>query len=552
MSVRPLTAHALTKAYGHDVVLDGTDLLVSPGQRVGIVGENGVGKSTLLRLLAGVETPDHGTVARPQDLAYLPQESSFSATDTVADVLTDALAPLHHAVREVERLGSAMATAPEDRRLAGLLADALEWAQSHDAWDADRRAAIAAQRLGVADLAGERQVATLSGGQRTRLAIAAILTRRPECVLLDEPTNHLDDAAMDLLETFLLALPGVVVAASHDRAFLDAVCTHVVDLDPAMGAHRSTPPGPTRYGGGFSDYLADKADARRRWEETYTAQQARIGALRAATTITTSAVAHNRPPRDNDKFSYGFKGANVERTVARRVHDAERRLAVAEREQVRRPRAPLRLRALLTGRTGGGALAVSIRALCVPGRVRLAELDLPTGGRLLVTGGNGSGKSSLLALLDGRLRAGSGSVHVTARRVATLVQDVTFAVPTRSARETFAVALGYAEAERHPLSDLGLMHGRDLDRAVGDLSVGQRRRVALAIAVAQAPDLLLLDEPTNHISLALATELEEAILAPAGSTGPASHSGTVVVATHDRWLRRRWSGQQLRLTASPL
>ena len=195
---------------------------------------------------------------------------------------------------------------------------------------------------------------------------------------------------------------------------------------------------------------------------------------------------------------------------------------------------------------------MSIRALCVPGRVRLAELDLPTGGRLLVTGGNGSGKSSLLALLDGRLRAGSGSVHVTARRVATLVQDVTFAVPTRSARETFAVALGYAEAERHPLSDLGLMHGRDLDRADGDLSVGQRRRVALAIAVAQAPDLLLLDEPTNHISLALATELEEAILAPAGSTGPASHSGTVVVATHDRWLRRRWSGQQLRLTASPL
>ena len=144
MSVRSLTAHALTKAYGHDVVLDGTDLLVSPGQRVGIVGENGVGKSTLLRLLAGVETPDHGTVGRPQDLAYLPQESPFSATDTVADVLTDALAPLHHAVREVERLGSAMATAPEDRRLTGLLADALEWAQSHDAWDADRRAAIAA------------------------------------------------------------------------------------------------------------------------------------------------------------------------------------------------------------------------------------------------------------------------------------------------------------------------------------------------------------------------------------------------------------------------
>lgn len=187
------------------------------------------------------------------------------------------------------------------------------------------------------------------------------------------------------------------------------------------------------------------------------------------------------------------------------------------------------------------AIAVSIRDLRVAGRVEVPAVDIPTRGRLLVTGPNGSGKSSLLAVVDGRLSPDSGTIDVGVRSIGTLVQDVVFADPGRSARQTYDGQLGPARAESRPLGELGLLHPRDLAQAVGDLSVGQRRRLALAILVARQPDLLLLDEPTNHISLALAAELEDAL---------AVSPGTVVVASHDRWLRRRWADRVLTLTPS--
>ncbi|MDN5854814.1 MAG: ATP-binding cassette domain-containing protein, partial [Actinomycetia bacterium] len=402
----------------------------------------------------------------------------------------------------------------------------LERAERHDAWDADRRARLAAQRLGVADLTDDLQIGSLSGGQRTRLAMTAIITRRPECVLLDEPTNHLDDGAMELLEEFVTGLPGVVVAASHDRTFLDVACTDIVDLDPS--AFGTDGRGGNRFGGSFSAYLDVKEDARRRWEETYAEQRAELSDLREATRIGNSSVAHNRGPRDNDKFIYKFKGANVERTLARRIRNAEQRLERAEREQVRKPPARLRFRGVSTTEPSTSQLAVQVRGLEVGDRLRVEHLDVASGGRLLVTGSNGSGKSTLLSVLAGSLRPTAGTANVSARRVGLLLQDVTFDDVERSAHAAYADAVG-VDAPR--LTELGLIHPRDVTRPIGELSVGQRRRLALAILVARAPGLLLLDEPTNHISLALASELEEAL---------DSSPGTVIVASHDRWLRKRW------------
>ncbi len=518
----PLHATGLTHAYGHRTVLDAIDLLAAPGHRVGLVGENGSGKSTLLRLLAGVEQPDAGLVVRPADLVLVPQEPDFVEQATVGDVLVAALAPQHAAVRRVEELAASLAADPGS---ADAYDRALAWALAHDAWDADRRAEQAARRLGLAVLDRSRPVAELSGGERTRLALAALVTRRPACVLLDEPTNHLDDAGLELVEEFCSDLPGVLVAASHDRVFLDRVCTDVVDLDPVAGGLDGR--GGRRYGGGFSAYLEAKRLARRRWEETYAAQQEQIRALRHSVSHTARQVApHDRPPRDGDKYVYAFKGANVQRAVSRRVRDAERRLDEAERDQVRRPPRALRFDSALTARTGG---AVTVRGLRVDGRLRVDRLDVAGCGRLLVTGPNGSGKSTLLAVLAGLLPADEGFVDVDSRRVGLLPQDVSFAHPGASAAATWTAAVG-----PHPvtaLGDLGLVHPRDLRTPVGDLSVGQRRRLALAVLVARAPDVLLLDEPTNHLSLTLAGELEEAL-----GTSP----GTVLVASHDRWLRRRW------------
>jgi macrolide transport system ATP-binding/permease protein len=521
-SLSALVARDLVHSYGDRVVLDGVDLLACPGRPLGLVGENGAGKSTLLRLLAGKEQADGGTVAAPADLAYLAQEPSFPSGATVGKVLDEALAPLHDAVARLEALAARL----DEPWAQDEYADLLEWAEVHGAWDASRRAETAAGRLGLGRLARGRQVASLSGGQRMRLALAALVARRPECVLLDEPTNHLDDDAMAFLEEFLVGLPGVVVVATHDRTFLENVCSTVVDLDPThLGVDGE---GGNRFSGGYNDYLAAKRASRQRWEQSFLAQQDEIDRLRRTAAVTARAVGHDRPPRDGDKFLYYKKGQNVARTVSRRVKDAERRIELLERDRVPKPPRPLSFRGVLTGGRGGSVFA---RGLAVPGRVAVPRLDVGPGEHLLVTGANGSGKSTLLKVLAGELEAG-GQLHVSARRVGHLPQEVVFARPGRLVREVYDGATGGSV----PLSELGLLHQRDLSRPVGVLSVGQQRRLALAVLVARQPDLLLLDEPTNHISLALADELEEALQ---------RSEGTVVVATHDRWLRRRWAGPVL-------
>lgn len=540
-SLAPLTARGLVRSYGDRTVLDGLDLTVPPGTRLALIGENGSGKSTLLRLLAGLERPDAGTVVRPRDLVHLAQEPAAgrggaAPGGTVGDLLDDALRPLHDLVAELERLAARMAAEDVTPELGAAYDAVLARATHHDAWDADRRATVTAGVLGVADLDRERPVAALSGGQRTRLALAAALVRRPDCLLLDEPTNHLDAEALELLEGALAQLPGVVVAASHDRTFLDRVCTSLLDLD--AGALGTDGAGGRVFGGSFTDYLAHQQAARRRWEETWAAQQQEIAELRAATRIGTTAVARDRGPRDNDKFIHAFKGARVERTHARRVRDAERRLEVAEREALPKPRPPLRFAGALTAGSDGDGPVVRARGIDVPGRLALDRLDVAAGASLLVTGPNGCGKSTLLAVLAGELPAG-GALDVRARTVRLLRQDPEVTHPRRTARAAYLAAVGPALAERVPLRALGLLPPRAHATPVGALSVGQRRRLDLAIAIAAAPDLLLLDEPTNHLSLGLAGELEEAV----GTT-----PGTVVVTTHDRWLRARWTGEELALT----
>ncbi|KQV70084.1 antibiotic ABC transporter ATP-binding protein [Nocardioides sp. Root122] len=515
-------------------VLTDVDLLAQPGRRIGLVGENGTGKSTLLRAVAG-RLPSRaqvsGSITVPDDLVLLGQEPPFRDWATVADVLAMTLAPLREAVADVERLAAAVGTPDGDAAYGR----ALELALAHDAWDADRRAAVAAARLGLDDLDPDRAVGTLSGGQRTRLALATIMTTRPTCLLLDEPTNHLDDDAIEVLTGFLTDLPGVVVLASHDRVLLDDVCTDLVDLD--AGALGTDGRGGRRFGGGWTAYEAARADARRRWEQAYAEQQEEIARLRDATRIGTSAIAHNRGPTDGDKFIYSFKGGRVDQTLARRKKDAQRRLEVAERDQVGKPPAPLRFRGDLTARATGRL--VQVRDLEVAGRLRAARLDLAAGEHLLLTGPNGSGKSTLLGVLSGRLTPSSGTALVTARTVRELTQDPQPSDPARSALATYDAAVG-AVADAPALRELGLLHPRDHRTAVGNLSVGQRRRLGLAVAIAAAPDLLLLDEPTNHVSLALAGELEEAL-----STSP----GGIVLASHDRWLRRRWDGPEVALAS---
>ncbi|MEV2273640.1 ABC-F family ATP-binding cassette domain-containing protein [Nonomuraea africana] len=556
-----LLARDLVRTLGARRVLDGVSLTAAPGHRIGLIGENGAGKSTLLRLLAGVDEPDSGTVVRPADLGFLHQEAPFAGDATVADVLDDALREARTDLAELDRLTRALTEAPDDAALLEAYGARLDQAQQRDSWDADRRAEIILGRLGLGGVPYGRALASLSGGQRGRLALAALLIRRPAALLLDEPTNHLDDAAAVFVEEQLRGMTGVVVVASHDRAFLDAVCTDLVDLDPAVD-------GPVRYGGGYGAYLAEKRAERERWERRHAEEQEELGELRHAVAVTSRQVALDGLRRDNEKMGYGHRGGRVQHQISRRVRNAARRLAELEREQVPAPPSPLRFRprtlvtvaadvvgathATPTADAAGVAEGVaahscdphdetllSLRDVRVPGRLSIDRLDVAPGERLLVTGPNGAGKSTLLAVLAGRLDAEGEVRRRRGLTVGLLAQDTVFERPDRTVRETYERALGPERAESVPPRSLGLIGSRDEDLRVGELSVGQRRRLALALLVADPPEVLLLDEPTNHLSPRLSDELEEAL----GTDGP----GAILIASHDRWLRARWQGRHIRL-----
>lgn len=533
-----LLAHDLVRAFGARRVLDGVSLTASPGHRVGLIGENGVGKSTLLRLLAGADEPESGSVSRPADVGFLHQEMAFDAGSTIADVLDDALREARADLAELDRLSGLLArtpqSSPDHTALLAAYGGRLEEAEERETWDADRRAAILLTGLGLGALEHGRTLGSLSGGQRGRLALAALLVRRPSALLLDEPTNHLDDEAAAFVEEQLRGMPGPVVIASHDRAFLDAVCTDLIDLDPAVD-------GPVRYGGDYSTYLTEKRAERARWERRHAEEQQELEALRRSADVTARMVAPDRGPRDNEKMGYGLRAGRVQSQIARRVRNASRRLDELERNRIGEPPAPLRFRyTSLAGPSTQGTL-VSLREVRVPGRLSVDRLDVSATERLLVTGGNGSGKSTLLAVLAGTLAAEGEVGRRPGLTVGLLTQDTEFTRPDRSVRETYEKALGFEQAEAVPLASLGLMHEADLGKPVGQVSAGQRRRLALAVLTARPPQLLLLDEPTNHLSPRLCDELEEAL-----GTGP----GAVVLASHDRWLRRRWQGGELRLHAA--
>lgn len=576
-----LRADGLSVAYPDRRVFADLGFAVAPGDRLGLIGENGVGKSTLLRLIAadhgadasGAEPLDRaevaGRITRPRRTGLLSQELPFAPDDRVDLVLEAALAPVRAIERELDAAAAALGAGPEtgerSERAAEAWADAaaaryaaaLDAAERAEVWTAEARRDELLDGLGVAGLGRGRRIDELSGGQRSRFALAALLLSAPDALLLDEPTNHLDDAAAEFLEGRLRAFAGPVVFASHDRAFLDRAATGLLDLDPgrqgalaasAGGASATRGAGPagtlggTVFGGGFSEFLEVKAEERARWQRQYDDEQDELRRLRASIGGSARNVSHGRAATDNDKFLKYFKGENVERSIARRVRNAEQRLATLEREQLRRPPAPLEFAGIPSGSHAleeSAGLLVQLDDVEVAGRLRIERLHLEPLTRMLVTGANGAGKSTLLGVLAGSIAADRGAVQWRkGLRVQLLEQDVRFADPAATPRATYERVLGERRAEQVPLSGLGLLAPRDLERAIGALSVGQQRRLALALVLARPPHVFLLDEPTNHLSLALATELEEAL---------GGYPGAVVIASHDRWLRRRWAGEQLEL-----
>lgn len=529
----PLRADGVSVSYGERRVLTDVSLTVGPGARVGLIGENGAGKSTLLRVLAGAEMPDSGALTRPERTGFLWQEVRFEPGDTLAALIEHALTDVRAIERELEAAAAALGSgdAASDARYDAALAAA----ERAEIWSIEARRDEVLDGLGVGGIPLTRRLSEVSGGQRSRFALAALLLGRPDALLLDEPTNHLDDEAAAFLERQLRGWAGPVVFASHDRAFLDAVATGLLDLDPARS-------GTTAFGGGYSAYLAEKEAERARWEKQYADEQQELRELTHSVDVTARSIAWSGKVRDNDKFVKSVKGNALDRQISRRIRNAEGRLEELRAAQVRKPPARLGFAGIPSGFQSlddGSGLLVHARQVRVPGRLQVDEFAVAPTSRILVTGANGAGKSTLLSVLAGRLEPGSGALQRRrGLRVGLLEQDVRFADPRLSPRRIYEAAVGERRAEAVPLTSLGLIAQRDADRPVGALSVGQQRRLALALILARPPHLFLLDEPTNHLSLALATELEDAL---------GAYPGAVVVASHDRWLRSGWAGETVHL-----
>ncbi|WP_432536114.1 ABC-F family ATP-binding cassette domain-containing protein [Kineococcus arenarius] len=522
----------MTRTYDHRVVLDRLTASITPGVVTGVIGENGCGKSTLLRLLAGVEEPDCGRVVAvaTAGLAHLPQESAAPPSWTVQRVVDEALADVRRLERRLRELEGAMTGAAE-ADLEALLAEYGEVSTAfelRDGFSADARVERALAGLGLAGLDRSRPLGRLSGGQRSRLHLAALLAADAEVLLLDEPTNHLDDTAAGWLEQHLRSRRGTTVVVSHDREFLDRTAAELLEVDGGRA---------TRHPGGYDGYLATKAAERARAEQERAAWEEEVQRLRTTGDAVARRVAPNRPPRDGAEMQYDFKGGRVQESLAARVRANAERLRRLEAAEVPRPPDPLRFTVPqgLHARAGAHLVAEGVSAA---GRLAPTDVRVERDTRLLVTGVNGSGKSTLLDVLAGALEPDTGVVRRRAR-AGLLRQDPPAPVPGQDVLRAFAAGRRGGAAEHvHRLLSLGLFDREQLGVEVARLSTGGRRRLDLARLLADPHDVLLLDEPTNHLAPQLVEELEQAI---------AAFDGAVVVVSHDRRFRARWRGDVLRL-----
>ncbi|WP_097870893.1 ABC-F family ATP-binding cassette domain-containing protein [Streptomyces sp. rh34] len=528
-----ITAHAVSKAFDGRPVLDAVSCSLARGERTGIVGENGSGKTTLLRLLAGRERPDEGRIILRADggVGYLAQDEALPADMTAQQVIDRALGDLRAIEAGMRRLEAAMADG--DASALDAYGEAVSAFELRGGYDADARLERALHGLGLGQMDRASALGALSGGERARLRLAAVLAAAPEVLLLDEPTNHLDEAALTWLEGHLRGRRGTTVVVSHDRRFLEHVATSLLEVDGDRH-------GVVRYGNGYAGYLAEKAAARQRWGRHHDRWREEVDRTRESAAVTARRVAPGRPMKDGDKLSYNQAGARVQQSLAGRVRNAEERLNRLLADPVPAPPDPLSFSPVLrAGQLSGTVLDAT--GLSVAGRLDPIDLTVRAGEHLLITGDNGAGKTTLLRALAGELPPDRG--HVIRRgRIGFLPQDPA----PGSAHETLlaAYARGLAgEADEHAdrLLALGLFDRARLSVPVARLSTGQRQRLALARLVSRPADVLLLDEPTNHLSPVLAEELETAL---------AGFAGAVVLVSHDRLLRRRWQGAQLALRAA--
>jgi len=497
-----ITVSNLKKSFGVRELFSDVSFFVNEHERVALIGDNGTGKTTLLRIICGEESADSGTVGNQPGITigYLPQEVDLPDVAPLLIAVTGVTPELLKYAVELAEIESklAHASAEESHALGSRYAEVSHNFDTLHGYDYQINARNILLGLGFLESELYKPVQTLSGGQKTRAALARLLLLSPDVLLLDEPTNHLDINACEWLQAFMAEkFQGAAIIVSHDRYFLDRVVSKVIEIDNGTSY---------TYTGGYSAYALQKAERIEEQKKLYKLQQKEIARIESAIQTLFSDRKFSR--RDN-------KVKQLQR-IARISLPSERQT----------------IKASLSPAARSGAEVVRIKNLSksYPGKMLFSNVDfiVERGRKLGIVGPNGSGKTTLLKILAGIVQPDEGAVEFGYN-----VQPIYFAqefdhlVPNRTVLEELLADADLTSGQARDMLAQFLFMGDDAFKKVEVLSGGELCRLALAKILANHPKLLILDEPTNHLDIRSREALEGALR---------SFDGTVIVASHDRSL----------------
>jgi ATP-binding cassette subfamily F protein 3 len=531
-----LAVSHLTKSFNLQTLFDNVTFSINPNERVGLIGSNGCGKTTLLRILAGLEEADGGQVHKPANLriGYLPQGFELPTECAIAQIVNNAVGDVEALNAELVALSGQLAEQPANQNLAERYDDLLQRIQAAE----PRRAARIVAGLGLENIPQDLPAGNLSGGQKTRLSLALLLLQDPELLLLDEPTNHLDIAMLEWLEEWLKNTRCGALIVSHDRMFLDRTVARILELDASSQRLRS-------YEGNYSAYLEQKeAGIEAQWsayndqKEEIRRVQADIARVKEQAKYTERQASANHTGDPEKKFSKDFK-KRLAKKVARKAAAREKRLERYKDsdERVEKPKGPRSMRVEFENAPHLGRSVIQMERLSVgfagfPPLLEHINLQVHASQRIAFTGPNGCGKTTLLRTLAGELAPLAGRVLLgSSVHVGWMSQDLSALILEKSALEhVWEYFPNQTEARRF----LGyyLITGDEVLKPSSQLSFGQRARLMLALLVVRGCNVLLLDEPINHLDIPSRTRFEQALR---------SFSGAILMVVHDRYFIERFA-----------